>query len=191
MVVLASASPRRIEILRNHGIKAAAVPADVDEYASDEAPPRVLCMYNALKKALYVSPQYPDDIVIGADTAVVSCGRVLGKPMDKDDAFRMLSELRDSTHSVYTGVAIVRASAQKAVKRVFYECTDVTFGYYSDSDIVGYVDSGEPMDKAGSYGIQGSWASNVTRVEGDIENVIGLPWKRLERELIEADLSRQ
>ncbi len=189
MVVLASASPRRIEILRAHGTEAAAVPAGVEEYASDGVPPRVLCMYNALKKALYVSPRYTDDIVIGADTAVVSRGRILGKPLGEEDAFNMLSELRGGTHSVYTGVAVVRASGVKPVKRVFYECTSVTFGFYSDSDIIAYIKSGEPMDKAGSYGIQGSWASNVTRVEGDTENVIGLPWNRLVKELEEAGLS--
>lgn len=196
-IILASASPRRIEILRTHGVEAEVVPADVDESLPEGTEPRIACMYNALKKALYVeniimkeaaetdagtgTARQPDALIIAADTIVYD-GRILGKPADDDDAFRTLSELRARTHQVMTGVAVVDAG--KLDKRVFCETTSVSFDDYSDDDIRAYIATGEPADKAGSYAIQGLWSSHVTDTEGDYFNVIGLPWERLRRELV-------
>ncbi len=196
-IILASASPRRIEILRTHGVEAEVVPADVDESLPEGTEPRMACMYNALKKALYVeniimkeaaetdaatgTARQPDALIIAADTIVYD-GRILGKPADDDDAFRTLSELRARTHQVMTGVAVVDAG--KLDKRVFCEITSVSFDDYSDDDIRAYIATGEPADKAGSYAIQGLWSSHVTDTEGDYFNVIGLPWERLRRELV-------
>ncbi len=196
-IILASASPRRIEILRTHGVEAEVVPADVDESLPEGTEPRMACMYNALKKALYVeniimkeaaetdaatgTARQPDALIIAADTIVYD-GRILGKPADDDDAFRTLSELRARTHQVMTGVAVVDTG--KLDKRVFCEITSVSFDDYSDDDIRAYIATGEPADKAGSYAIQGLWSSHVTDTEGDYFNVIGLPWERLRRELV-------
>lgn len=194
-IILASASPRRIEILRTHGVEAEVVPADVDESLPEGTEPRIACMYNALKKALYVEniimkeyadagdgdAKQPDALIIAADTIVYD-GRILGKPADDEDAFRTLSELRARTHSVMTGVAVIDAG--KLDKRVFCETTSVSFDDYSDDEIRAYIATGEPADKAGSYAIQGLWSSHVTDTEGDYFNVIGLPWERLRRELV-------
>ncbi len=186
-IILASASPRRIEILRMHGVEAEVVPADVDESLPDGTEPRMACMYNALKKALYVEniimneAAEPDALIIAADTIVYN-GRILGKPADDEDAFKTLSELRAKTHQVMTGVAVIDAGRKD--KRVFCEITSVSFDDYSDEDIKAYIATGEPADKAGSYAIQGIWSSHVTDTEGDRFNVIGLPWERLRRELV-------
>lgn len=208
-IILASASPRRIEILRTHGIEAEVMPADVDESLPDGTEPRLACMYNALKKALHVEniimkksvsadgadndtgssdgddadedAKQPDALIVAADTIVYD-GRILGKPADDEDAFRTLSELRARTHQVMTGVAVIDAG--RLDKRVFCEITSVSFDDYSDEDIRAYIATGEPADKAGSYAIQGQWSSHVTCTEGDHFNVIGLPWERLRRELI-------
>lgn len=179
-IILASASPRRIEILKNNGITADIMPADVDENIPEGTPPHLACMYNALKKALAVESQVTEGVIIAADTIVYN-GTMLGKPVDEDDAFRMLSELRNKSHSVMTGVALADAETHR--RHVFFEETKVHFGDYSDEDIRQYIASGEPMDKAGSYAIQGGWGRMVTSVEGDFANVIGLPWDRLKEEL--------
>lgn len=179
-IILASASPRRIEILRSHGIEAAVMPADVDEIQDDTISGHIVCMYNALKKALYTEKSVASGIIVAADTVVYD-GRILGKPADEEDAFKMLCELRNRTHSVMTGVALI--DVWSGEKRAFYDRTEVTFGDYSDDDIRAYIASGEPMDKAGSYAIQGSWSQFVTLTVGDYFNVIGLPWTRLRAEL--------
>jgi len=179
-IILASASPRRIEILKNNGITADIMPADVDENIPEGTPPHLACMYNALKKALAVESQVTEGVIIAADTIVYN-GTMLGKPVDEDDAFRMLSDLRNKSHSVMTGVALADAETHR--RHVFFEETKVHFGDYSDEDIRQYIASGEPMDKAGSYAIQGGWGRMVTSVEGDFANVIGLPWDRLKEEL--------
>jgi septum formation protein len=191
-IILASASPRRAQILKMHGIAAEIIPADVDEALPADTNPRIACMYNALKKALYVEEMLTegsvadghakaDAVIIAADTIVYN-GNILGKPADDEDAFRMLSELRGCTHYVMTGTAVV-AAGQKD-KRVFCEITSVSFGDYSDDEIRSYIATGEPADKAGSYAIQGQWSSHITATEGDYFNVIGLPWERLRCELV-------
>lgn len=188
-IILASASPRRIEILNSHGISAEIMPAEVDETLPEGTEPRMACMHNALKKALYVeslvlegteTDRSQKTIIIAADTIVYN-GRILGKPADDDDAFRMLDGLRGRQHQVMTGVAVVDAGRDD--RRVFCEITSVSFDNYSDEDILSYIATGEPADKAGSYAIQGQWSSHVTDIEGDYLNVIGLPLERLKREL--------
>lgn len=179
-IILASASPRRIEILRNHGIDAEVMPADVDELSDADVEPHILCMYNALKKALFIEERVSEGIIIAADTVVYN-GRVIGKPSDEAEAFRTLTELRGRTHSVMTGVALI--DVWSGEKRAFYDRTEVTFAVYSDDDIREYISTGEPMDKAGSYAIQGRWSRFVTLTVGDYFNVIGLPWKKLSSEL--------
>lgn len=193
-IILASASPRRIEILSSHGIDAEVMPADVDESLPDGTEPRTACMYNALKKAMHIEKKLvesgevregaEDDegaLVIAADTIVYD-GRILGKPENDEDAFRTLSGLRGRTHQVMTGVAV--ADAGKSDIRVFCEVTSVSFDDYSDDEIREYIATGEPSDKAGSYAIQGRWSAHVTDTKGDYFNVIGLPWERLKTELI-------
>ncbi len=179
-IILASASPRRIEILRKNGINCEIMPADVDEYIPEGTVPHLACMHNALKKALAIENQLTEGIIIAADTIVYN-GDILGKPADEEDAFRMLSDLRNTSHSVMTGVALLDAATHR--KHVFYEETQVYFGDYSNQDIRDYIASGEPLDKAGSYAIQGGWGKHVTKYEGDFNNVIGLPWNRLKEEL--------
>ena len=179
-IILASASPRRIEILKNNGITAEIIPADVDENIPEGTPPHLACMYNALKKALAVESQQTEGIIIAADTIVYN-ETMLGKPADEEEAFKMLSDLRNKSHSVMTGVALADAATHR--RHVFYEETKVVFGDYSDDEIHQYIASGEPMDKAGAYAIQGGWGRQVTSVDGDFSNVIGLPWDRLKAEL--------
>lgn len=191
-IILASASPRRIEILNSHGIDAEVMPADVDESLPEGTDPRTACMYNALKKAMHIEKKLIKEgaadgedsdgaLVIAADTIVYD-GRILGKPENDEDAFRILSELRGRTHQVMTGVAV--ADAGKSDIRVFCETTSVSFDDYSDDDIREYIATGEPSDKAGAYAIQGRWSAHVTDTKGDYFNVIGLPWERLKTELI-------
>ena len=179
-IILASASPRRIEILKNHGVEAEVIPADIDESTDESTPPHILCMYNALKKALNVYERVSEGIIIAADT-IVYCEGVIGKPMNEEAAFNTLSMLRGRTHSVYSGVALI--DVWTGEKTIFFDRTDVTFTLYSDEDIRAYIATGEPMDKAGSYAIQGEWARFVSLTVGDFSNVVGLPWKKLETEL--------
>lgn len=180
-IVLASASPRRRELLKEMGLEYTVVPVDVNEYIEPDTPPHLACMNNALKKAQAAAASGGEDTIsIGADT-IVYCESILGKPEDEADAFRTLQMLRNRAHQVYTGVGIV--SGDGRIKKVFYDCTDVVFDDYPDADIEEYIRSGEPMDKAGSYAIQGGWYSKVCSVNGSISNVIGLPTEKLEREL--------
>lgn len=179
-IILASASPRRRELMARGGIACDIVPAHVNEDIPEGTQPRIACMYNALKKAQDVAAGHEDSYVIGADT-IVWDGRILGKPVDEADAFRTLAELRNRTHSVYTGMCIILASQR--ITRIFYEKTDVVFGDYSDDDIRAYIKTGEPMDKAGSYAVQGAWSEHVTEIRGSRDNVIGLPVDRIAAEL--------
>lgn len=126
-----------------------------------------------------------DILVIGADTVVANEGQILGKPKDEEDAKRMLSSLAGHTHSVYTGVTCVFISADgRCGEHSFYEKTDVTMYQMSDEEIQRYVASGEPMDKAGAYAIQGRCAIFVKEIQGDYNNVVGLPIARLYQELL-------
>ena len=127
----------------------------------------------------------PRSIVIGADTVVAYDGKILGKPADKEDAVHMLSMLSGNTHEVYTGVTFCYAEGGTEKVHTFYERTAVTFYPMSRDEIANYVASGDPMDKAGAYGIQGSFAAYVKGIEGDYNNVVGLPVGRLYQEIKE------
>lgn len=172
-LILASESPRRRDILLPYFPCLEVIPSEVDERATLAADPACLTMLLALKKAQATSAIYPEATVIGADTAVVSHGKVLGKPRNREQARDMLKELRNHAHEVITGVCLIDEANEK--KRVFYDCTIVYTTDYGDDDIERYLATGEPFDKAGAYGIQGAFAPFIEGVEGSYYNVVGLP----------------
>jgi septum formation protein len=171
MIVLASASPRRQELLRNAGISFVVQAADILETPHAGEEPRVLAERLAREKAQAVFRERPDDLVLGADTIVVVDQQILGKPRDIDDAARMLRLLSGRSHRVITGVCLVG----QGFVDVRSESTIVTVGALTDEDIASYVATGEPMDKAGAYAIQGIASRWISRIEGDYFNVVGLP----------------
>lgn len=174
-VILASQSPRRRELLSQIGIAHEVRPADIDEtYLEGEHPP-AHAERLAREKAMRLAAANESAVVIGADTIVVVDDRVLGKPASADEARRMLRALSGRRHMVYTAVAVARGGAVvSAVEEVA-----VTFRPLSDAQIAGYVATGEPMDKAGAYGIQGLGATLVERIDGDYYAVMGLALCRL------------
>jgi septum formation protein len=171
MLILASASPRRQELLRNAGIPFEVQPADISEDPLPGEPAEVCAERLAREKALAVARQRPHDVVLGADTVVVVDGQPLGKPSDATDAARMLRLLSGRDHQVITGVCLV-ASGQLLVAS---ETTLVIVSEIAEKEIADYVASGEPMDKAGAYAIQGIASRWIPRIEGDYSNVVGLP----------------
>lgn len=179
-LILASGSPRRKELLARTGRTFRVVVSDADEIAPKDMAPVDVAMHNARGKALAVASGQPASAtVIGADTIVVLDGRIFGKPIDERDAHRMLRELSGKTHQVITGVAL----AHEGNCETFAEITDVCFRELSDAEITAYIATGEPLDKAGAYGIQGAAGTFVDHIEGDYDNVVGLPVARLERAL--------
>jgi septum formation protein len=180
MIVLASASPRRQELLRNAGIPFVVQPADIDETPLAGESPRECAERLAREKALAVFQSRPHDFVLGADTIVVVDDAILGKPRDAGDAARMLRLLSGRRHAVITGVCIVEPAAGRQLPvaskiTTASETTLVTFCKMSDDEIRDYVATGEPMDKAGAYAIQGIASRWIPRIEGDYSNVVGLP----------------
>ena len=173
-LVLASASPRRSELLRNAGIAFAVHPPQVDETRHKQEPPIKYAQRVARDKARAVSKQDPDAIVLGADTIVVVGREILGKPRDAADAARMLRRLSGRAHKVITAVALTGSNPQK-FEDVRAESTKVFFNRLSAADIRDYVASGEPMDKAGAYAIQGRASRWIPKIVGDYCNVVGLP----------------
>jgi septum formation protein len=174
-VILASQSPRRRELLTLIGIAHTVRPADIDETVWPDERPVPHCERLAREKAHTLAVQYPDAVVIGSDTIVVVDGAILGKPRDRADAIAMLERLSGREHAVHTAVAV----AHQGTTRSAVETVAVTFGHLTRAQIEAYVDSGEPMDKAGSYGIQGLGATLVERIDGDFFAVMGLPLFRL------------
>ena len=179
-IVLASASPRRRELLARIGIDPEILPSSVEEKITGKAPAQIVCSLAEQKCRDVASRQNRDAIVIGADTIVTLDGEILGKPSDEEDAVRMLRELQGRTHEVYTGVTLIRTEAGKTVcEETFAEKTDVCVSSMTEEEIRSYVQSGEPMDKAGAYGIQGLFAKYISGISGDYFNVVGLPLCRL------------
>lgn len=176
-IILASRSPRRRELLSQIGLKGFRVMAsEVDEQVEGNPPPGELVEELSLRKARAVGAQAgEEDLVIAADTVVVLDGAVLGKPADERDAFAMLSALSGNRHRVYTGVTVLRG--ERALTE--HEETLVAFRELEPDEISAYIATGEPMDKAGAYGIQGLGSLLVSRLEGDYFNVMGLPLFRL------------
>jgi septum formation protein len=171
MIVLASSSPRRQELLRNAGISFVVQAADILETPLSGEEPRILAERLAREKAQVVFRERPSDFVLGADTIVVVEEQILGKPRNEADAARMLRLLSGRWHRVITGVCLMGPGFVD----VRSESTMVTVGVLTDEDIDSYVATGEPMDKAGAYAIQGIASRWISRLEGDYFNVVGLP----------------
>ncbi|WP_027409463.1 Maf family protein [Anoxybacteroides tepidamans] len=178
-LILASSSPRRKQLLEMANLHFDVLVSDIDEQIQQNETPEQIVQSLAYQKAKAVQAAHSDAYIIGADTVVVYNGSVLGKPKTKEEAADMLRMLSGKTHQVYTGVAIV--SPEK--EAVFAERTEVTFWDLTETDIYEYIETGEPMDKAGAYGIQGKGALFVKRIEGDYFSVVGLPLSRTIREL--------
>ncbi len=217
-IILASGSPRRIEMMKSHGIHPIIIPADI----SENIPPKSgMCetpMFLALKKAQAAEKIYlnslsgistPDEsitpenisleaestkggcsqatlsdkpaIIIAADTIVYKDGEIMGKPANSDDGIRMLDKLRNTYHYVITGVALLAAGSKSI--RVFAEITKVYFKDYRREEIMDYLTTDEAYDKAGAYAIQGYFSKHIDHIEGSLENVIGFPWDRIEKEI--------
>jgi len=178
-LVLASASPRRQELLRAAGIPCEVQPAHINEDPLPGEGAKDCAERLARQKAQAVARLRPDDVVLGADTVVVVGGEILGKPLDPADAARMLRMLSGRAHQVITGVCLV-AGGQSSVAS---ETTSVIMSGISEQEIAHYVATGEPMDKAGAYAIQGMASRWIPRIEGDYSNVVGLPialvWRML------------
>lgn len=177
MLVLASASPRRQDLLRSAGISFTVQPADIDETPREGELAAACAERLAREKALAIAKSRPRDLVLGADTVVVADDLMLAKPVDAEDAVRMLRRLSGRVHQVITGVCIAgpAGKTEKCELTTASETTLVTFDELSESDIRDYVATGEPMDKAGAYAIQGIAARWIPRIEGDYSNVVGLP----------------
>ena len=179
-LILASGSPRRRELLAQTGRLFRIIVSDADEIETADMSPTEVAVHNARVKALAVAANVPDSAtIIGADTIVVLDGCVFGKPADEEDARRMLSELSGKTHQVITGVCLVHDKQCTT----FAETTNVYFKELTAGEIDAYIATGEPLDKAGAYGIQGAASAFVDHIEGDYDNVVGLPVTRLERAL--------
>jgi len=172
-LILASASPRRAELLRQIGIPFRQVVSGVDEDLHDPADPDEHVRELSRRKAEDVAGRLGSGIVLGADTVVVLDEHILGKPADAREAGEMLAMLSGRTHKVYTGLALIDAARKTTVSHV--EVTEVTFRELSDDEIADYVATGEPMDKAGAYGIQGKGSLLVSGIKGCYFNVVGLP----------------
>ena len=170
-IILASNSPRRKELLTAHNIQFEVIPSNITETLDSNLTPVENVMRLAKEKALDVYQKNQTTPILAADTIVVYNNEILGKPIDKEDAFRMLKLLSGKTHEVITGVAFI---SEKGIT-TDYEVSKVTFKEISDQDIVDYIDTKEPMDKAGSYAIQGIGAKLVESYEGEFDNIVGLP----------------
>ena len=202
-IILASASPRRRELLAQIGLPYEVIVSDVEEKAVSDKPWEMVEELSGLK-AMAVADKLLEEsnkkanlnqktasgdagpfVIVGADTVVVFEGQIMGKPEDEQDAVRMLSLLQGRTHQVYTGVTLVYVEEEREeIRRIsFHEKTDVTMYPMSQEEIRGYVDTKEPMDKAGAYGIQGRCAAFIKGICGDYNNVVGLPVGRLYQEL--------
>ena len=194
-IILASSSPRRRELMRQIGLDFEVKVSDVEERVTSTVPAEVV-MELSKQKAEAVAEQALTEasansekaaiLIIGADTIVVCDGRILGKPKDAAAAEHMLSLLSGRAHEVYTGVAFVWWDVCEAGERrvhTFYECTKVHFAPMTAEEIAEYVATGDPLDKAGAYGIQGFCARYITGIEGDYNNVVGLPVGRVYQEL--------
>ncbi len=182
-LILASSSPRRKEILKRENLvfEIKYPPNLVEETLTSDPVEHVLIL--SKEKAESVSGQTGEGIILGADTVVVLDEDILGKPQDKEEAFLILKKLSGRTHKVYTGITLLNKYNGKTISD--FDCTEVKFNPLEDQKIVAYVDTGEPMDKAGAYGIQGMGSFLVESINGNLDNVIGLPTGKLKEMLIQ------
>lgn len=186
IIVLASGSPRRKELLAKTGLKFSVVVSGGEEKAETSDPAETvekLSLDKASAVADLLQAEKEPQLIIGADTVVACDGEILGKPSDRKDAFRMLWKLQGQTHQVYTGVTLLLKKKHTWQAHTFSEKTDVQFYPVSREELLAYIETGEPMDKAGSYGIQGGFGIYVKGICGDYNNVVGLPVGRLVYEL--------
>lgn len=179
-IILASGSPRRIEMMKKHGIDPIVIKPQVEEFLPEQITMQQAVMYLSLKKVLWAEARSESGIIIAADTIVYN-GRIIGKPKDYEDAFSILKELKGKKHFVVTGVSILEAHGMK--RRSFAEVTEVHVRDYTDAEIEAYIATGEPWDKAGGYAIQGAFGKYIDHCVGDEDNVIGFPWSRIQSEL--------
>lgn len=182
-IILASASPRRKELLEQCGVIPEIVASQIEERLTENHTPEEISMSLSFQKALDVAERHGGGLVIGADTIVILDHEILGKPLDEEEAFSMLRRLSGKCHRVVTGYSIIDAEGTERV--VDYETTYVYFRSLSDQEIREYVSTGECQDKAGAYGIQGRGALLVERIEGCYFNVVGLPISKLNHSLKE------
>lgn len=188
-IILASGSPRRRELLEQIGLKFEVMVSHTEEESDIESPGKLVEALSRQKAEAVLSmlPSKEEVLVIGADTVVARKGNVLGKPKSRKAAVKMLSKLSGKAHQVYTGVTLLYRpegtdSPAKVQRKSFYEMTKVRFFSLTAEEIEAYVETGDPMDKAGAYGIQGVFAKFVRGIEGDYNNVVGLPVGRLYQE---------
>ncbi len=186
-IILASGSPRRINMMKEKGYDPIIMPADVNEDLPFEMPMESSVMYLAAKKALWVENKLiesgestADVLIIAADTVVYK-DKIIGKPESPEDAFKTLSALQNDSHYVATGVCLMKPG--KPVRKTFCEVTEVFFTGIPTDELEAYVHTDEPYDKAGGYAIQGTFAKYIDHFEGDYDNVVGFPWTRIEEAL--------
>lgn len=177
--IVASASPRRKELLSSAGYEFEIIVSDVDEKIEEQMSPSDVVMELAGRKAQAVSKENPDAVVLGCDTVVVLDNIILGKPKDESDAFKILQSLSGRTHCVYTGVCLTDGKRTES----FSSCVEVEFYELSPETIYSYIETAEPMDKAGAYGIQGLGSVLVRKINGDYFSVVGLPLAETARAL--------
>jgi septum formation protein len=182
-VILASASPRRAELLREVVDDFDVVPGHADELQPEHLSPSEACMLNAYRKARVIAKRFPDALVIGADTEVVLNQRVFGKPRNRSEAAEMLNDLAGKEHRVITGVCMVHLRRHR--QRTFADATRVIFKTLGPDDIAAYLEQIDPLDKAGAYAIQQHGDLIVERIEGSFSNVVGLPVERLRKAVAE------
>ena len=180
-VILASASPRRAELLREVVTDFQILAGQTDEFQPEQFSPIESCLLNAYRKARVIAKRFPDALVLGADTEVCLGRRVFGKPSDRLDAERMMEELEGRTHQVITGVCLIHLRHHH--QRAFAEVTRVTFKHLGADEIIDYLDRINPLDKAGAYAIQEHGEMILDKMEGSFSNVVGLPVERLREEL--------
>lgn len=181
-IILASSSPRRIAMFKDHGFNIKILSPNVDESFSVDFTMEETVTYLALKKARAIEKQEKSksSLIVAADTVVYKT-HIIGKLCSKEEAFNIFRELRNTYHYVATGVALIYGEERR--EKSFCEVTKVFFKDYSDEDILDYIKTDEPWDKAGGYAIQGAWGKHVDHIEGDINNVVGFPWDRFIAEL--------
>lgn len=180
-LILASASPRRKELLEQIGLSFRIIPAKGEEKITKKLPHEVVMELSAQKAMEVAKLQTEDCLVLGADTIVAVGEEILGKPKDEQDALRMLMLLQGRKHEVYTGVTLYETGRKKI--NTFYEKTEVYMYPMTEEELVEYIKTGEPMDKAGAYGIQGIGAKLIQKIHGDYNNVVGLPVARIYQEI--------
>ena len=189
-IILASASPRRKQLLEQAGFSFTVKPSTVEEIITEDTPDRIaesLAFQKANDVYQQLKPDYTgrDFCVIGADTIVYYDREILGKPEDEQEAFDMLKMLADRTHQVYTGMAVIMRTNGEKRSLLFHDRTNVTFYPIDDYELKNYIATGDCMDKAGSYGIQGAFAIHIKEIRGDYNNVVGLPISKLYQALKE------